>query len=295
MIHNLYIISEGGIAIYTKNFIKTSMDEQLISGFLLAVGNFAKEAVGSGLRKIEMETGEQLFVYYDFSSKLTAAAITSPKDHPQLVTEILPEILAFFTKQFGEKINGPHIIEDALKFDPFVKSMLEGKTAIRNKKRFIFGLILGSLTLILLLIALLIPLAIVAQVFQENLAEVVTTYTPSDPEFLTGILTATVGLFFMLELGLVILFVPSSYVAGYVAGSKHKGKWIGVAFFFFTVALSIGFSFFNVGLLLLTVILVVFFPLALLTSIALGYLGGLKRDKRKLYPIDPELEFARVK
>ena len=94
MIHNLYIISEGGVSIYTKNFVKSPMDEQLISGFLLAVGNFVKEAVGSGLRRIEMETGEQMFVYYDFSTKLTAAAITSPKDHPALVSEILPEILA---------------------------------------------------------------------------------------------------------------------------------------------------------------------------------------------------------
>ena len=156
-------------------------------------------------------------------------------------------------------------------------------------------MILGSLTLVLLLIASLIPLALIAQNFQEELALVVSSYLPSDPEFLTGVLTSTVGLFFTLELVLVILFIPSSYVAGYVAGSRSRGKWIGVAFFFFTVALSVGFGFFNVGLLLLTVILVVFFPLALLTSISLGWLGGLKRDKKKLYPIDPELKLARIK
>jgi len=54
MIHNLYIISEGGIAIYSKNFAKSTLDEQLISGFILAIENFTKEAVGSGLKKIEM-------------------------------------------------------------------------------------------------------------------------------------------------------------------------------------------------------------------------------------------------
>ncbi|HUX98449.1 MAG TPA: hypothetical protein VMV49_02730 [Candidatus Deferrimicrobium sp.] len=92
MIHNLYIISEGGIAIYSKNFAKSAMDEQLISGFLLAIGNFAKEAVGSGLKKIEMQTGEQLNVYYDESLKLTAAAISSAEDHPKLLADILKKI-----------------------------------------------------------------------------------------------------------------------------------------------------------------------------------------------------------
>ncbi len=290
MIHNLYIISEGGVAIYTKNFVKSPMDEQLISGFLLAVGNFAKEAVGSGLRKIEMETGEQLFVYYDFSTKLTAAAITSPKDHPKLATEILQEILAFFSKHFGDKIDSPHIVEEAIKFDPVVKAILEEKTAERNIKRFVFGLILGSLLLILLLFLLIIPLALVAQNFNTQLEQLVITTPPSDPAFLTGILALMVGLFFTLELGLVILFVPSSFVAGYTAGSRKQGKWIGVAFFFLMTALSIVLGFFNVGALLLAVILIVFFPLALITAIAMGYLGGLRREKRKLYPIKPEMK-----
>jgi len=33
MIHNLYIISEGGVAIYSKNFAKSTMDQQLIYYF----------------------------------------------------------------------------------------------------------------------------------------------------------------------------------------------------------------------------------------------------------------------
>ncbi|NVM28218.1 MAG: hypothetical protein HWN65_05210 [Candidatus Helarchaeota archaeon] len=289
MIHNLYIINVGGIAIYTKNFAKSLMDEQLISGFILAVGNFAKEAVGSGLRKIEMETGEQLFVYHDLSTRLTAAAVTGSKDHPKLVSNVLPEILAFFAKYFGDKLDSPHLAREVPKFDPIVKSILEGKTAERNKKRFIFGLILGSLLLILLLILFIIPLALIAMNFQTGLEQLIAaTIDYFDPEFLAGILSLTVGLFFMLELVLVAIFLPSSFVAGYTAGSRSRGKWIGVAFFFLTTVLSIVLGIFNVGALLLTVILIVFFPLALITSIAMGYLGGLRRDKRKLYPIDPE-------
>lgn len=266
------------------------MDEQLISGFILAVANFAKEAVGAGLRKIEMETGEQLFVYYDFSTKLTAAAVTGPQDHPKLVSDVLPEILAFFAKHFGDKLDSPHIAREVTKFDPVVEALLANRTRKRDKKRFILGLILGALVLILVSLLIIAPLGILAQNYAYDINNVIVSTIPGDPQRLVGIIAASVVLFFGLELYLVILFIPSSFVAGYTAGSRSKGKWIGVAFFFFMTALSIILGIFNVGALLLTGILILYFPLALLTSIALGYLGGLLRDRKKLYPISPEME-----
>ncbi|MHA1264734.1 MAG: hypothetical protein ACTSRS_05785 [Candidatus Helarchaeota archaeon] len=289
MIHNLYIISEGGIAIYTKHFVKSQLDEQLISGFLLAVGNFAKEAVGSGLKKIEMETGEQLFVYYDLSTKLTAAAITGPQDHPKLVGDLLPEILASFTKQFGKKIDSPFIVEESPKFDPYIESFLADKTRKRDKKRFILGLILGTIVLILLFYLLIVPIALIAQNYVDGVNYVISSTSPEDPSRLANLLGVSAGLFFGLEVVLVILFIPSSFVAGYTAGSRSKGKWIGIAFFFFSIFLSIIFGFINVAIAILTAVLLIYLPLALFTSIALGYLGGLVRDRKKLYPLPSEI------
>jgi hypothetical protein len=281
MIHNLYIITEGGIAIYSKNFVKSTMDELLISGFLIAVGNFAKEAVGSGLKKIEMQTGEQLFVHFDETLKLSVAAITSAADYPKLIPEILKKILTQYSEMFKGKIHDVTIIEEGPKFDPVVSKLLEDNTAKRDKKRFVLGLLLGSLLL-----------GVLFYLFIPHIIQLITDFynsihgpimNPLDTIFIFG------GFSFNLEFTLILIFIPSSFLAGYVAGSRSKGKWIGLTLFFFSIVLSVLIVMFinSVGLLYI-IIVIIYVPLVLLTSIALGYLGGLLRDQRRLYPVPPD-------
>jgi hypothetical protein len=57
MIHSLYVI-DSGICIFSYQFKKdTTIDEQLLSGFLTAIGNFAKETFKSdtGLQTIHIQ------------------------------------------------------------------------------------------------------------------------------------------------------------------------------------------------------------------------------------------------
>ncbi len=291
MIHNLYIISEGGIAIYCKNFAKSTLDEQLISGFLLAIGNFAKEAVGSGLKKIEMQTGEQLCVYYDDSLKLTAAALVDSADYPKLVSAMLKKILGQYAEFFKGKIQSPNIVEEGPKFNPVVESLLKGKTGKRDKKRFILGLILGGLVLglIYFLFSGYLRLSIVTFI-DRILASGPHGYF--DPILIFG------GFSLKLESVLIACFVPSSFLAGYLAGSRTKGKRIGIFLFLFALCLNIILTIVRTSdfqNLLFIFMLIVYIPLVLLTSISLGYLGGLLKDRRVLYPLPPTVEQLKSK
>ena len=282
MIQNLYIISEGGIAVYSKNYAKSTLDEQLISGFLLATGNFAKETVGSGLKKIEMQKGEQLCIFYDESLKLSVAAIVGAEDHPKLVSEILQDILRKYGEMFKDKIGSPSISEESPKFDPIVDKILADRTAKRDKKRFILGLLLGGLILGTLLLFLFIPYLKEAVI--TFISQIISLYGGGPHTYLDAILFF--GEFSLkLEITLLLAFIPSSFIAGYLAGSRSKGKVIGLIFFFFALGLSFIAIFIDVISILIVFMLLIYIPLVLITSIVLGYLGGLLRDRRVLYPI----------
>ena len=286
MIYNLYIISEGGIAIYSKNFAKSTMDEQLISGFLIAIGNFAKEAVGSGLKKIEMQSGEQLFVYFDETLKLSAAAIAGAADYPKLISNMLQKILKQYSEMFVGKINDPTILEEAPKFDPVVSKLLEDNTAKRDKKRFILGLVLGAFLLGGLFLLLTPHLLNLITEFFNRIKGL--TADPLESILIFG------GFSLNLELVLVLLFTPSSFLAGYIAGSRSKGKWIGVTLFLFTIGLSILILIFNRIGLLFIFMAIVYVPLVLITSISLAYLGGTLRDQKRLYPIPQDQQIKEL-
>lgn len=289
MIYNLYIISEGGLALYSKNFAKSTIDENLISGFLLAIGNFSKETVGSGLKKIELQRGEQLCIFYDETSKLSVAAITGAEDHPKLVSQILQNILRKYTDIFKDIIGSPSIVEEGPKFDPVVDKFLADHTAKRDKKRFILGLLLGGLILGALLLLFIPYLRDSVVTF---ITEIISLYYGSPRGPLDAILFF--GEFSIkLEFVLLVSFIPSSFVAGYLAGSRNKGKVIGLIFFFFALGLSFAAIFIEVLSVLIVLMLLIYIPLVLITSIVLGYLGGLLRDRRVLYPI-PEQQTIEI-
>ncbi len=289
MIYSLYIISEGGIAVYSKNFVRASLDEQLISGFLLAVGNFAKEAVGSGLKKIEMQTGEQLLIYYDETLKLSIAALTGAQDHPKLILNILQDILDKFNTAFNKKSIQIGNLGDTSKFDSEITTLLKDKTAKRDKKRFILALILGS-----------VILAFLYLLFWENLVNLLSLFIPQmGTLFDEGKYIEMIFVFgefsFNLEFILIVCFIPSTLLAGYLAGSRKKGKLLGLIFFLFAIGSSISLIIIfydNEPILLFAflffLMLLIYVPLVLITSITFSYLGGLIRDRRKLYPIPPE-------
>jgi hypothetical protein len=193
---------------------------------------------------------------------------------------MLQKILKQYSEMFVGRINDPTIIEEGPKFDPVVSKLLEDNTAKRDKKRFILGLVLGALILGALFYFLTPYLLNIITEFYSRIHGLVGG--PLDTILIFG------GFSLKLELVLFILFTPSSFLAGYIAGSRSKGKWIGVALFFFSIGLSTLIIIFNrIGLLFIFMV-IIYVPLVLLTSIALGYLGGLLRDQKRLYPIPPD-------
>ncbi|MHA1324823.1 MAG: hypothetical protein ACTSRL_18680 [Candidatus Helarchaeota archaeon] len=276
MIKNLYIISDGGVALYSKNFAPSAVDEQLISGFLLAIGNFAKETVGSGLKRIEMRTGEQLHVFYDDSAKLTAAAIADAQDHPKLMMEILHEITTQFNNMVQNTKKPEYEISESPEFDSFVIGLLRESTAKRDKKRFFLALILGAL---LVGVAFYLGTPYLIRSIEEFFSKIHALGNPYSSIAIFGVFSL------QLEFFLVLTFIPSSFLTGYIAGSRNRGKWIGVIFFFFSLGLSALIIPFNRIGALFFFMLIIYIPLVMVTSIALGYLGGLLRDRNKLYPL----------
>lgn len=297
MIHNLYIITEAGVAVYSKNFAKSTMDEQLISGFILAIGNFATEAVGSGLKKIEMQTGEQLFVYYDSTLKLTAAAITGAQDYLKLITKILQKVLIKFNSTIDQQLIQLGQLGKTSEFDSELNKLMGKNTAKRDKKRFILGLTLG--TLLLTGLYLLFWTGFLDTISQFIVA--METLPPTTPEKYIAMIFASGDFSLGLELLLIICFTPSALIGGYIVGSRNKGKLLGLIFYF----LSMGVSLFTVLLMIKTdemmiipflflYMMIIYIPLVLVTSIIFSYLGGWLRDRRKMYPIPPEKQLEVV-
>lgn len=65
MIHSFYVI-DAGLCIYHYDFKKeTHLDDQLLSGFLTAIGSFAQEAFQKGLQSIHIQNGQKINFYID--------------------------------------------------------------------------------------------------------------------------------------------------------------------------------------------------------------------------------------
>ena len=102
MLHSFFIFSEHGICLFAEHFIETQIDNQLISGFINALGSFATEALGSGMQSLRLQTGEQLSIlrYKDGPIPLLGMVIADSKDNDVLIQNILNEFLSEFCNLF---------------------------------------------------------------------------------------------------------------------------------------------------------------------------------------------------
>ncbi|MGQ4832967.1 MAG: hypothetical protein ACP6IS_03580 [Candidatus Asgardarchaeia archaeon] len=101
MILNLYIIHESGVCIFKREYTKeTEIDEQLISGFLMAVRNFAQQTFLDGLQRIQLASGRTLVYGYNKDFGILAAALADRKDNPILAERIVNQIVDIFIKKY---------------------------------------------------------------------------------------------------------------------------------------------------------------------------------------------------
>jgi len=154
MITALYVVSEDGTCLYTYRAREILVDEQLISGFLLAVRNIAKEAFLDKLQRLEMGINQLVYGYKEANGiQLYAALISDARDNPDLLGEILEELLTKFVAQYKEEIEQflkKRIVSKTLKkFDDVIKESVEGRLRRfdilkpRNEKTFILGITLS--------------------------------------------------------------------------------------------------------------------------------------------------------
>jgi len=140
-IENVWIIdSNSGICIYdwcSENKEKT-IDEQLVSGLLVAFKNFSSEA---GLVDISAIEGIDRKLAYQSKGKYIIASICHRKDYEPLVEEMLQKILKSFIKKYKELLEHSTDVSPYRTFDEDLTKTLEGTIAARNVLSTIIGAI----------------------------------------------------------------------------------------------------------------------------------------------------------
>lgn len=256
MINHLYVI-DSGISIYSYDFKQGSeVDEQLLSGFLTAMGSFARETFQEGLQTIYIEN-EKLNFYLEPETQLLFCAISDKRDNDSLLENLLRKISMAFKTEMGE------ILDSSLRsqtdnykgFDSTLEGIAENLAKERSKKTMFLGLSLG----LIFLIGSFILTFIVAYPFLEGADETA-----------WGIV-----IIFYIFIGLS----GSSLISGYFAGNQRMGFINGVIFFVIFAVSLIVFVPGTAGIVLLVI------PFAIIICGAAGNYGGLIRERRKLYPI----------
>jgi len=139
-IENIWIIdSNSGICIYDwcSEHKEKTIDEQLVSGLLVAFKNFSSEA---GLVDISAIEGIDRKLAYKSQDNYLIASICHGKDYEPLVNETLLKILKSFLKKYSDILDSTDV-SPYRTFDEDMVKLLDGTTAARNFLSTIIGAI----------------------------------------------------------------------------------------------------------------------------------------------------------
>lgn len=256
MFHNLYVI-DAGVCLYSYDFIENvAIDDQLLSGFLSAIGSFAQETFQSGLQTIKILDGQKLIFYLEKTQKLTFCAIANEKDNDHLLETLLAEIAQDFVIQMANILNSENrpALDEYKKYDSTIQNKLKNKSKLRNKKSMTIGFAVGF-----------------------SIAMIFTFFMSLINPMIRSISSKQVFMMYFLLL-LCVSFSVYSGIGGYLAGNSQFGSITGLLFFLIislVIALDI-----EVFLSYLYIM-----PYCLIICIASGYFGGVLQDRRKLYPL----------
>jgi hypothetical protein len=265
MIFNLFVI-DNGLCIYSYNYRKEkdiTIDEQLMSGFLTAIGQFAKETFKTGLQTIGIQGGKKLSFFIEESHQLIFCAMSDDRDNNKLLEKILRDISYTFVKDMASVLSGSDRsrVSSFQIFDEKMESFVKKRSKKRNIATMFQGIIVGILSLIVFFL-------IFAALYDK---------TPLNLR----------SLFLIIYLPIVIAI--SSIVSGYFAGTPKMGRNNGVLFYF-------------IFAIMITVLvpgiwesLISIAPFILIVCIAMGYFGGLKCDERRLYPLPEDTIVANIR
>ncbi len=276
MINAVFIISAGGGCVFYHEFKKLGggIDQDLVSGFLIALQNFARETFGEAQepQKLDLATGLRLVYSLDKETELLGAAISDSVDHPKLVQKLIDRILKEFIKLFKEKLNTSYNVQQFSEFEHYVEQLIKSKITKRGTLSCFLGILIASL----IIPAVLVPSLIL-------------------------IIRAGVDLtsdFFYLASFLFVIGGLPQILAGYIAGNKKLAVISSIIMSLFVIPVLI----LGLGLNLLIALFtggikiglqglflyLVFMPLILPENIALSYFGGYRREIKRLNPLIEE-------
>ncbi|MEM2109978.1 MAG: ADP-ribosylation factor-like protein [Candidatus Odinarchaeota archaeon] len=119
MIHSIYIMRKTGENIYTKKYEQSSIDDNLISGFLSALQNFVSE-VSSGDVIRTIKTGNVKFIY-NIIHDIIVVAVADQEDDEKKIQEKVEKIAEIFYNKF--KVNLENWTGDVSPFKPFEEDL----------------------------------------------------------------------------------------------------------------------------------------------------------------------------
>jgi hypothetical protein len=247
------------MCIYSYNFKQDiAANEQLISGFLSAIGSFAQEIFQTGLQTIEIRNGKKLVFSIEPDHKLVFCAIADTRDNNFLLEKTLSFISATFISTMKEILTSSKRVQVDyyLDFNKVLVELLKNKVKPRNSKTMAKGITIGFI--------ILVVFAVFVNILTKSLQA---SYTE------------TVVLMIFLFL-LSTIFSISCFFTGYIAGNPKVGLRAGILFFvFLNILILIGDLNMFLSFLLIS-------PFVFIACVAAGYFGGLICDRKNLYPID---------
>ncbi|NHK30452.1 MAG: hypothetical protein FK730_03815 [Asgard group archaeon] len=265
-VENVWIIdSLSGICIYdwcheTK---EKTIDEQLVSGLLLAFKNFSSEA---GLVDINAIEGINRKLAYQSDDRYIIASICHSKDYEPLINRTLQGILKDFRKKYKKQLeDDTSDVSPYRTFDDDLENKLEGSSSSRTWISLLVGSIVGMFVIgaVFLVFALMRTRIIAALPETGNLV---------------GLIILLVG------------FIIGGFVGGLLAGDRKFGM---IASFILVIIIFVLFvALFSVAWVTTTE--KIFYPLVYLITFTIislsgGYTGGFLKERRSFYPITTQI------
>ncbi|MBD3193959.1 MAG: hypothetical protein GF317_02820 [Candidatus Lokiarchaeota archaeon] len=130
MFDELLVISQGGQLLYSwhsKSKEDDDLDDDLISGFLTALNNFATQQRGEDIKSLKLKQTTIIFEKYDeLHQKLTFVATTKNEELIELLHVVLHEVMNQFINLFQDKLNREFDgdITEFREFDDIIENLL---------------------------------------------------------------------------------------------------------------------------------------------------------------------------
>lgn len=255
MIQAIWIITDTGQCIFSHKYCELEIDDQLISGLLIAFDAFSSE---SGIGGVQQIGGKDNQFVYGPSKKLLVAALADKRDNAALVEKLMVKIADLFQEKYAAHLHDVAFVDlNTFKgFENDIDQILKRKVYNRGVGSTIF--------------ATIVSLAIAAGVFLLlfNILDeaVFLVFLAFIPGLFLGALIAGKNTY-----GLISSIITVSPIIVYYSYSLIKAYWgtdaiLNVVFDIFLMA-------------------VTYITIAMLCGIG----GGSIIDNRRLFPLTDEL------